>query len=114
MSCVAASPNDPVFISHHANIDCILEKWLQKNGGSYDYPNYPISNEIRPGHRVTDYIVPFIPVHTHKGMSLTSDRHGYECFTTTPNNSQTCSTQAYTLLVVSMASVTATLVMNIF
>ena len=74
MSCVAASPNDPIFINHHANIDCILEQWLWENNNSY-----PNSKEIRRGHRGGDYIVPFIPVYTHKDMFKTADNFGYEC-----------------------------------
>ena len=27
---VAASTNDPVFINHHAMVDCIPEEWLQR------------------------------------------------------------------------------------
>ena len=112
MSCVAASPNDPVFISHHANIDCILEKWLLENKNKPI--QYPVSGDIPPGHRATDYLVPFIPLYTHNDMFKTTDNFGYSCFTTTPYYSQAFFTQPYTLLVVSLASVTAALVMNIF
>ena len=102
MSCVAASPNDPVFINHHANIDHILEQWLQKNKDSL---NYPLSSAIREGHRGTDYIVPFIPVYTHNDMFKTADNFGYECSAFT--------TQAYDLLIFSLALATAALVMSI-
>ena len=87
MSCVAASPNDPIFINHHANIDCILEKWLQENK---DTP-YPSSSAIRKGHRGTDYIVPFIPLYTHEDMFKTADNFGYRC--------SALSIQAYTILI---------------
>ena len=76
MGDVAASPNDPIFINHHARIDCILEEWLQKNKGK---PNYPISGEIHEGHRVNDYIVPFIPLYTHGQMFKTAENFGYRC-----------------------------------
>ena len=102
MSCVAASPNDPVFINHHANIDCILEKWLQKNKDNLKYPS---SDDSREGHNGTDYIVPFIPVYTHNDMFKTADNFGYECSAFT--------TQAYVLLIFSLALATAALVMSI-
>ena len=102
MACVAASPNDPVFINHHANIDCILEKWLQKNKDSLQYPS---SDDIREGHRATDYIVPFIPVYTHNDTFKTADNFGYKCSAFT--------TQAYVLLIFSLALATAALVMSI-
>ena len=85
MGCVAASPNDPIFINHHANIDCILEQWLQKNK---DNLSYPISDDIREGHRGNDYIVPFMPLYTHNDMFKTADNFGYRCSAT--------SIQAYT------------------
>ena len=76
MACVAASPNDPIFINHHANIDCILEQWLQENK---DDLSYPISGDIREGHGGNDYIVPFMPLHTHNDMFKTADNFGYRC-----------------------------------
>ena len=103
MSCVAASPNDPIFINHHANIDCILEKWLQENPNSH---LYPLSPEIREGHRRSDYIVPFIPLYTHREMLNTSDNFGYVC--------STSATRAYTLIVFSLASATVALTMHVF
>ena len=100
MSCVAASPNDPIFINHHANIDCILEKWLWENK---DTP-YPSSSAIRKGHRENDYIVPFIPLYTHKDMFKTADNFGYKC--------STFLIQSYTTLIVT--SVAASLVLDLF
>ena len=76
MSCVAASPNDPIFINHHGKIDFILEEWLVKNK---DRLSYPLSDEIREGHRGKDgYIVPFIPLYTHEDMFKTADNFGYK------------------------------------
>ena len=103
MSCVAASPNDPIFINHHANIDCILEKWLQENKDDLTYPS---SDEIRQGHRATDYIVPFIPLYTHRDMFSTSDNFGYVC--------STSANRAYTLIVLTLASATVALTMHVF
>ena len=75
MADVAASANDPIFLNHHAMVDCIFEKWLQKN------PNvqYPISSEIPKGHRYDDYIVPFFPLYKHRDMFSTADKFGYKC-----------------------------------
>ena len=92
MSCVAASPNDPIFISHHANVDRIFEKWITKN---MDALYYPLCEKVREGHRKRDYIVPFIPLYTHMDMFNTSDNFGYIC--------SAFSTQAYALLVFSLA-----------
>ena len=75
MSCVAASPNDPIFINHHAKIDFILEEWLEENKGSLSYPQ---AGNIREGHRGTDNIVPFIPLFTHEDMFKTADNFGYK------------------------------------
>ena len=87
--CIAASPNDPVFINHHANIDCILENWLQENKDALLYPQ---SDEIRVGHRGGDYIVPFMPLHTHNDMFKTANNFGYRC--------SAFSIQAYTTLII--------------
>ena len=75
MSCVAASPNDPIFINHHAKIDFILEEWLEKNKCNFSYPQ---AGNIREGHRGTDYIVPFIPLYTHKDMFQCANNFGYK------------------------------------
>ena len=84
--CIAASPNDPVFINHHANIDCILEKWLQENKDALLYLQ---SDAIRGR---GDYIVPFMPLHTHNDMFKTADNFGYRC--------SAFSIQAYTTLII--------------
>ena len=75
MSCVAASPNDPVFINHHGKIDFVLEEWLVQNKDNLVYPQ---DDRIRHGHRGSDYIVPFIPLYTHEDMFKTADNFGYE------------------------------------
>ena len=38
---VAASPNDPLFIFHHAMMDCLFEEWLQRHSDA-EYPVDPL------------------------------------------------------------------------
>ncbi|CAI8029359.1 Tyrosinase [Geodia barretti] len=106
MACVAASPNDPVFINHHANIDCILEKWLWEN------PNtpYPQCYKIRQGHRGNDYIVPFIPLYTHEDMFKTADNFGYECST---GSSYPLQLHAYNSIIIGMTAASVGLIMHV-
>ena len=75
MADVAASANDPIFLNHHAMVDCIFETWLQKN------PNvqYPMSSKIPKGHRYDDYIVPFFPLYKHSDMFTAAENFGYQC-----------------------------------
>lgn len=75
MANVAASANDPIFLNHHAMVDCIFETWLKKN------PNisYPTNDAIPQGHRAQDYIVPFFPLYKHQDMLFTADNFGYDC-----------------------------------
>lgn len=75
MANVAASANDPIFLNHHAMVDCIFETWLKKN------PNisYPTNDVIPRGHKKQDYIVPFFPVYKHEDMLFTADHFGYSC-----------------------------------
>ena len=75
MADVAASANDPIFLNHHAMVDCIFETWLQKNQNA----QYPQNDKIPQGHRQQDYIVPFFPLHTHQEMFSTADTFGYQC-----------------------------------
>ena len=74
MSNVAASPNDPIFINHHAMVDCIFEEWFKKD----NYGPYP-EGANKDGHGIDDYIVPFIPLFTHRDMFKSSKSFGYEC-----------------------------------
>ena len=76
MGDVAASPNDPAFVNHHAMVDCIFERWLQENK---DNLVYPTSSEIREGHRAQDYITPIMPLHKQEEMFMTADNFGYTC-----------------------------------
>ena len=75
MADVAASSSDPIFVSHHAMIDCILEEWLQRNTNA----QYPANEQIRQGHRVDDYMVPFFPLVKHREMFMTAENFGYTC-----------------------------------
>ena len=75
MADVRASPNDPVFINHHAMIDLIFEMWLQQHpNASYGGP--PINSKF-PGHAAGDCAVPFISVYTHSQAFSTSENFGY-------------------------------------
>ena len=47
MADVAASPNDPIFINHHAMIDCIFEEWLKFNSQSADPQSYPSGQSVK-------------------------------------------------------------------
>ena len=75
MADIAASANDPIFLNHHAMVDCIFETWLQNNPSA----QYPQNDKIPQGHRQQDYIVPFFPLHTHQEMFSTADTFGYQC-----------------------------------
>ena len=75
MADVAASSSDPIFINHHAMIDCILEEWLQRNKNA----QYPVNEQIHQGHRVDDYMVPFFPLVKHSEMFMTAENFGYRC-----------------------------------
>ena len=77
MADVAASPNDPVFINHHAMVDCILEEWLQKNPNA-SYPDNVPADRL-PGHQADAYIVPFFPLVRHSDVFKTADNLGYSC-----------------------------------
>ena len=79
MADVAASSSDPIFIFHHAMVDCILEEWLQKNKNA-QYPRDPEGQDlIHKGHRADDYMVPFFPLVKHSEMFKTADNFGYTC-----------------------------------
>ena len=47
MADVTAASSDPIFINHHAMVDCILEEWLKKNKTA----QCPQDSSIRRGHR---------------------------------------------------------------
>ena len=74
MANVAASPNDPMFINHHAMVDCILEEWLKQHPDA-EYPR----EGPKQGHGINDYMVPFFPLVKHSDMFKTADNFGYSC-----------------------------------
>ena len=94
MGDVASSPNDPIFLNHHAMIDCILEEWLQQNPEA----TYPESNEIPNGHRANDYLVSFIPLYTNSDMFKTADNFGYSCSLSQPDSSSISNIYSASLL----------------
>lgn len=74
MAHVAASPNDPIFINHHTMIDCVFDRWFEKeNPGSYP------TDATKDGHNIDDYIVPFIPLFKHSDMFKKGSNFGYKC-----------------------------------
>ncbi len=75
MADMAAASSDPIFLNHHAMIDCILEEWLQRNTNA----QYPGDDQIRQGHKADDYMVPFFPLVKHSEMFMTADNFGYKC-----------------------------------
>ena len=77
MADVASSANDPIFINHHAMVDCIFEEWLKINGNT-EYPD-PRKDTIPVGHRKSDYIVPFFPLYKHEDMFKRAENFGYKC-----------------------------------
>lgn len=78
MGNVDAASNDPIFLNHHCFVDSIFEDWLQKYGDAVEqYKPDNSAAEMYKGHRLGDYIVPFIPLHTHEEMFKTANSLGY-------------------------------------
>ena len=55
---VASSPNDPLFILHHAAVDCVF---------------------VPLGHLRDSYIVPFYPLFTNNDIFKLAENFGYSC-----------------------------------
>ncbi len=73
---VLASPNDPLFILHHAMVDCILAEWMRLHPEA----EYPVAPEvIRDGHRRDDFSRGFFPVYTNGDMFFQAEKFGYTC-----------------------------------
>ncbi len=72
---VAASPNDPLFIVHHAMVDCIFIEWLKRHNDA-KYPTDPI---VRDGHRRDDYVRGFFPLFTNGELFTSAEEFGYSC-----------------------------------
>ena len=75
MADVAASSGDPIFLNHHAMVDCILEEWFNMNTNA----QYPQDKRIPQGHKENDYLVPFFPLVRNGEMFKTADNFGYSC-----------------------------------
>ena len=77
MANVPGSANDPLFLNHHATIDCLFQRWIER------YPNAKYPNRNLParfaGHGLHDLLVPFLPVYTNADMFETSENMGYNC-----------------------------------
>ena len=96
MADIAASANDPIFLNHHAMVDCIFETWLQKNPSA----QYPQNDNISQGHRQLDYIVPFFPLYTHQEMFFTADKFGYQCtIKPIPNHDQSSNPKSPAIII---------------
>ena len=65
----------PIFLNHHAMIDCIFEQWIKINQNA----EYPTNGEIPRGHGKNDYIVPFFPLYRHQDMFKAAENFGYQC-----------------------------------
>ena len=75
MSCVPAAINDPVFNIHHANVDRVLESWMQEVS---PLPPYVPESGGHPGHNRNDYMVPFFPLMTPGEQYKLAEEWGYE------------------------------------
>ena len=67
--------NDPVFFLHHANVDRIFERWLQKYNGTP--PSYQPIEGGTPGHNLNDYLVPIFPLKKNADFYKESKELGY-------------------------------------
>ena len=100
MADVAASANDPIFLNHHAMVDCIFERWLQENPNA----QYPVSSKIPKGHRQENYIVPFFPLYKHGDMFHTAEKFGYRCTIQSQNKSQNKSLPKWAIGLIALAA----------
>ena len=71
----ATAVNDPVFFPHHANVDRIFERWLQKYNGTP--PSYQPVTGGPPGHNLNDFLVPMFPVKKIADIYKQSKELGY-------------------------------------
>ncbi len=81
MDVVPAAVNEPAFNLHHANVDRILESWIQRfakgNSNPGLLPAYVPVSGGHPGHNRDDYIVPFFPVITAGMQYRVAEEFGY-------------------------------------
>ena len=75
----AASANDPIFLIHHAMVDCILEEWLQKTHSTCSLASKYSTNVSQDHHEPDAYVVPFFPLATHRDFFDTAVNFGYTC-----------------------------------
>ena len=71
--------NDPVFLSHHANVDRYYELWLEQFTDE-DFPSYQpniFSYDIPPGHNIDEVIVPLFPLITNRQAHQRAITLGY-------------------------------------
>ena len=72
---VPIAANDPLFMSHHAFVDYILEMWIRRFHGEYQPPAGNIS--AAKGHNHDDVIVPFLPIVRVHEMLVESTELGW-------------------------------------
>ncbi|XP_030602226.1 tyrosinase-like [Archocentrus centrarchus] len=75
MSSVQGSANDPIFMLHHAFVDCIYEQWLRRHRPSPS--QYPESN-APIGHNSEYHMAPFLPLHRNREFFISSKDLGYD------------------------------------
>ena len=72
---VSVAANDPLFMSHHAFVDYILEMWIRCFHGEYQPPAG--NNSAAKGHNHDDIIVPFLPIVQVHEMLVESTELGW-------------------------------------
>ena len=72
---VPIAANDPLFMSHHAFVDYILEMWIRRFHGEYQPPAG--NNSAAKGHNHDDVIVPFLPIFRVHEMLIESTELGW-------------------------------------
>uniref|UniRef100_A0A3P9DCZ5 Tyrosinase n=1 Tax=Maylandia zebra TaxID=106582 RepID=A0A3P9DCZ5_9CICH len=75
MSSVQGSANDPIFLLHHAFVDCLYEQWLRRHRPSPS--QYPESN-APIGHNSEYHMAPILPLHRNRDFFISSKDLGYE------------------------------------
>ena len=73
---VPIAANDPLFMSHHAFVDYILEMWIRRFRGEYQ-PPAGINSAAAKGHNHNDVIVPFLPIVRVHEMLVESTELGW-------------------------------------
>ena len=76
LSKVPAAVNDPVFNIHHANVDRVLESWMQRFTPT-TLPSYVPERDGHPGHNHDDFMVPYFPLITAGEQYKLAEEWGY-------------------------------------